>query len=85
MGTFHIKKGLLSVEQVLILIEQRIIVEEDEKYGCFLDAKGHIPRKYTMLNSDAALFRFRYAITEFLQLSTINGVLKSPRFPQLER
>ena len=33
-----------------------------------------------MLNNDAALFRFKYAITEYLQLSRINGFLGFPRF-----
>ena len=78
--TSHIKKNLISVEQVIILIEKRIIIEEDEQYGCFLDANGYLPRSYTMLNNDAALFRFKYAITEYLQLSRINGFLGFPRF-----
>ena len=76
----HIKKNLITVEQVIILIEKRIIIEEDEQYGCFLDANGYLPRSYTMLNNDAALFRFKYAITEYLQLSRINGFLGFPRF-----
>ena len=66
------------MEQLIVIIEERIIKEEEDKFGLFLDGKGHIPRDFLMLNSDERLYRLKYAVMEWVQLDKMK-----PGFPRL--
>ena len=75
----HLKQGMLTLEQLIVIIEKRIIKEEEDQFGLFLDGDGHIPRAFLMLNSDERLYRLKHEVMEWIQFEKVKGNL--PRLP----